>query len=193
MRHPIQHTSPLDECLGKDKPRISKIHLRFHEILVFRLFLLVLHPFRVLSPVSNDVPIVPNVLGLSWLAKMRSPTIPSTRTLVQRYPTLDDCVWMAWGPLSHRTGAVMVRSFRMSLGQLVGWDEACHYPEDQTPVLLERYPALSELCSNGCYRTKTAQRCYRSWMECLQRHVLYSIRLNRETFGNVTISRMVFT
>ena len=179
MRHPIQHASPLDECLGTDEPRISKIHLRFHEILDFRVFLQVFH----LSGFFLRLPMMFRPfrmsLGYSWLAKMRSATIPRIRTLVQRYPTLDDCVWMAWGPLSHRTGAVMVRSFRMSLGQLVGWDEACHYPEDQTPVLLERYPALSELCSNGCYRTKTAQRCYRSWMECLQRHVLYSIRLNR--------------
>ena len=64
MRHPIQHASPLDECLGKNKPRISKIHLRFHEILDFSAFLEGFDTYRVLSPASNEVSIVPNVLGL---------------------------------------------------------------------------------------------------------------------------------
>ena len=88
MRHPLQHASPLRECLGEDKLRIPKIHVRFHEILDFHAFLQVLHPFRVVSPASSDVSIVPDVFGLQLVRKdeiCRYPEDPNLDRALSRF------------------------------------------------------------------------------------------------------------
>ena len=110
MRHPIRHASPLRECLGDHKFRIPKIHIRFHEILDFCAFL---QPFRVISPTSSDVSIVPDVFGVQSVRKheiCRYPEDPNPERALSHSMTVP-----GW-PLSHRSHSALLSHLRGMVG-----------------------------------------------------------------------------
>ena len=63
--------------------------------LIFMHFWHIWHPFRVVSPTSNDISIVSDAIGVQLVCKDDQPLSPKTRTLIERYPAFGDYAWVA--------------------------------------------------------------------------------------------------
>ena len=71
-------------------------------------------------------------LGYSRSAKTRSATIPKTRTLIERYPAFDDCVWVTGD--RYRTEAIQ-RCYRTCI---VCWAQKRTRSTERLGIISER-------------------------------------------------------
>ena len=115
--HPIRQARPLYECLGTDKSRTSKIHVRFHQILNFTgmVFLEVFDTYRIVSLASSDV-----LIHKDEMCNYRY-MYPKDPNFGGRYPDFDDCVLTIAQLLSQTRWAQKRTHSIERLGSILEW------------------------------------------------------------------------